>query len=98
MADASFEWDPGKEAVNRKKHGVSFAEAQRAFLDRRRVIAEDIGHSGAERRYFCFGRVGGGVMTVRFTWRGGKVRIIGAGYWRKGRTIYERENGSVHEG
>ena len=45
-----------------------------------------------ERRYFCFGLVDGGVMTVRFTWRGDVIRIFGAGYWRKGRRIYEEQN------
>jgi hypothetical protein len=45
-----------------------------------------------ERRYFAFGRVGGGVLTVRFTLRGERVRIIGAGYWRRGRTYYEKAN------
>ena len=93
MADApSFAWDPVKDRINRSKHGVSFERAQYAFFDPRRVIAEDLGHSGAEQRYFCFGTVDGGVMTVRFTWRGGVIRIFGAGYWRKGRTIYEQQN------
>jgi len=95
---ASFEWDADKEAINRGKHGVGFSEAQPAFFDARRVIAEDLGHSDAEQRYYCFGRVGGGIMTVRFTWRGDKVRIFGAGYWRKGKAIYERQNGPLHEG
>ncbi len=31
----------------------------------------------------------------RFTYRGGVIRIFGAGYWRKGKRIYEREN-QVH--
>ena len=29
---------------------------------------------------------------VRFTYRGETIRIIGAGYWRKGRRLYEKEN------
>ena len=95
---ASFEWDPAKDRANRIKHRVAFADAQYAFLDPRRLIAEDLGHSGQESRYFCFGRVGDGVMTLRFTWRRGRIRIIGAGYWRKGKTIYERENGPLHGG
>lgn len=90
--DASFEWDDAKDRANRAKHGVAFALAQRAFFDTKRVIAEDLGHSGAEQRYFCFGQVGEGVMTVRFTWRGGRIRIFGAGYWRKGKAIYEQQN------
>ena len=59
----------------------------------RRVIAEDLQHGGAERRYFCFGRVGNGVLTVRFTYRAGRIRIFGAGFWRKGKKIYEQQNG-----
>ncbi|HTP92377.1 MAG TPA: BrnT family toxin [Xanthobacteraceae bacterium] len=92
VAEPSFEWDEAKEWANREKHGVSFAEAQRAFFDPFRVIAEDLEHSGAEQRYFCFGKVGNGVMTVRFTYRRARIRIFGAGYWRKGRRIYEQQN------
>jgi uncharacterized protein len=87
-----FEWDSDKDADNRRKHGVSFALAQRAFLDPKRVIARDLAHSQVEQRYYCFGRVGEGVLTVRFTYRNRMIRIIGAGYWRKGRRIYEQEN------
>ncbi len=65
--EPSFEWDDAKDRANRLKHGVSFAQAQAAFLDPRRVIAEDLSHGGAEQRYFCFGMIAGGVMTVRFT-------------------------------
>jgi uncharacterized protein len=53
---------------------------------------EDISHSAGERRYFCFGKVDSAVLTVRFTYRHGQIRIIGAGYWRKGRKIYEQAN------
>jgi len=94
-AEPSFEWDIAKDVINRRKHGVAFVEAQLAFLDPHRVIAEDLGHSGDEERYFCFGRVDAGVMTVRFTYRDRRIRIIGAGYWRKGKTIYERQNGPL---
>jgi len=92
MAKESFEWDPEKDLVNRAKHGVSFAVAQYAFTDPDRVIAEDLSHSEDEERYYCFGKVGDGVMTVRFTYRHSIIRIFGAGYWRKGKHIYEREN------
>jgi uncharacterized protein len=90
--EPSFEWDSAKDRANRAKHGVSFKLAQTAFVDPRRVIAEDLEHSAAERRYFCFGMVAGGVMTVRFTYRESRVRIFGAGYWRKGKRIYEQQN------
>jgi hypothetical protein len=92
MAKSQFEWDPGKDQENRDKHGVSFAKAQLAFTDPRRVIAVDQSHSSSEKRYYCFGWVEGGVLTVRFTYRNDVIRIFGAGYWRKGKQIYEREN------
>ena len=72
--------------------GIPFEVAQYAFADPQRVIAEDTGHSEQEKRYYCFGMVGDGVLTVRFTYRGNRVRIIGAGYWRKGKKLYEQEN------
>ena len=95
MKEPDFEWDDFKNAQNMEKHGVSFYEAQYAFADSQRVIIEDLDHSGDENRFFCFGKVTGGVMTVRFTDREGIIRIIGAGYWRKGKKIYEKEN-NIH--
>jgi|SRR3989304_5441651 len=95
MAKARFEWDPDKDQENQAKHGVAFAMAQFAFADPRRVIAQDLSHSSTEQRYYCFGKVGEGILTVRFTYRNEVIRIYGAGYWRKGKQIYEREN-SVH--
>jgi len=92
MAKTRFDWDIDKDAENQQKHGVSFARAQYAFADPLRVIAKDITHSQTEERFYCFGEVDGGVLTVRFTYRASAIRIIGAGYWRKGKAIYEREN------
>lgn len=87
-----FEWDPAKDKTNQDKHGISFAEAQFAFADPHRVIARDLEHSQAEERFYCFGIVKGGVLTVRFTYRDEVIRIIGAGYWRRGKAIYEQQN------
>lgn len=96
MASATFEWDARKDFAKQAKHGVSFAVAQHAFLDPRRVIAEDLRHSTeAEKRYYCFGTHGGGVLTVRFTYRRKVIRIFGAGYWTKGKRVYEQAN-SIH--
>ncbi len=92
MKKAKFEWDRGKDELNQDKHGVSFELAQYTFADPDRIIAEDLGHSQNEKRYYCFGKVGDGIITVRFTFRGGIIRIIGAGYWRKGRKLYESKN------
>ena len=96
MAKARFEWDAKKDQENQDKHGVAFAVAQFAFADPNRVIAEDLSHSSKEKRHYCFGMVEGGVLTVRFTYRGDVLRIFGAGYWRKGKQIYEREN-KIHQ-
>lgn len=96
MAKTNFEWNPEKDTINVKKHGVSFSIAQYAFADPLRVIAKDETHSQDEERFYCFGLVNGGVLTVRFTYRNAVIRIIGAGYWRKGKTIYEREN-QIHK-
>lgn len=90
MGDGDFEWDAQKDELNHIKHGVSFYQAQKAFLDPKRIIAEDLEHSHSEKRYYCFGKVDEAVMTVRFTYRNNKIRIIGAGYWRKGKAIYEK--------
>jgi uncharacterized protein len=89
---SDFEWDPNKDELNQEKHGVSFSLAQHAFLDYKRVILEDLEHSDDEKRFYCLGRVAGGIMTVRFTYRKRKIRIIGAGYWRKGKKIYDSQN------
>ncbi|MEE4606025.1 MAG: BrnT family toxin [Desulfobacteraceae bacterium] len=89
---SDFEWDSTKDRINQEKHGVSFSLVQLAFLDHKRIILEDLEHSQDEKRYYCLGKVAGGILTVRFTYRKSKIRIIGAGYWRKGKTIYEKAN------
>ena len=92
MKSARFEWDAEKDRENQEKHNVPFSLEQYAFLDPKRIIAEDINHSTEESRFFCIGRVDEGIMTVRFTYRCDIIRIFGAGYWRKGRKIYEDQN------
>lgn len=99
ITEARFEWDKKKNAINIKKHGISFYEAQKAFEDKQRIIANDIKHSTKEEeRYYCFGKIDENIVTVRFTYRKiknttkARIRIIGAGYWREGRKIYEKEN------
>ena len=45
-----------------------------------------------KRKHGISGKVDDEIVTLRFTVRGNKIRIIGAGYWRKGKKIYEKEN------
>jgi hypothetical protein len=52
-------------------------------------------YSQEEQRFYCLGRVTEGILSVRFTYRNRQIRIIGAGYWRKGKRIYEKQN-KVH--
>jgi len=89
MKKANFEWDDNKNISNQEKHHLSFEKAQYAFSDERRIIAEDLEHSQDEKRYFCFAKVDDEIITVRFVYRNNKIRIFGAGYWRKGKKIYE---------
>ena len=87
-----FEGDPAKDRLNQKKHGVAFKTAEQAFYNPQRIIMQNVRHSEKERRYFCYGLADGGVLTVRFTLRGDKIRIIGAAYWREGKRIYAEKN------
>jgi len=94
MRESDFERDESKNSGDLKKHGVSFHNAQFVFLDRRRVNAKDHTHSKKEHRFYCFESdgEGTGILTVRFTYRNQRIRIIGAGYWRRGKKIYEQTN------
>ena len=89
---SSFIWDFEKELENVQKHGIDFITAAQAFRDPQRKIFVDAKHSKHEERLYCLGKVAGKVLTVRFTYRGSKVRIIGAGFWRKGVSYYEKED------
>ena len=85
----SFVWNVEKEKLNHAKHGVGFPTASRAFLDPKRKIFVNTKHSETEKRFFCIGSVDGKILTVRFVYRDGKIRIFGAGYWRGGKRHYE---------
>jgi len=86
-----FEWNEKKDEENLTKHGIDFYTAQYAFNDLNRIILEDTKHSEKEDRFYCIGKVNKDVVTVRFTYRNNKIRIFGAGYWRKWRKLYEKE-------
>jgi uncharacterized DUF497 family protein len=50
-----FEWDSHKAALNFKKHGVSFHEAQTVFYDEFAVQFYDDEHSSEEERFILLG-------------------------------------------
>ena len=87
----NFEWDPRKNNENIHKHRIGFEEAMLAFDDPNSIFQDDAAHSQGEKRFFCIGKVGARILTVRFTRRGNQVRILGAGVWRKGIRSYEKE-------
>jgi uncharacterized DUF497 family protein len=55
MDGLKFEWDRRKESANRKKHGVSFAEAKTAFFDENARVIADPDHSEEEDRFILLG-------------------------------------------
>ena len=87
-----FQWNEKKNQENIQKHGIPFEIAQYAFKDPKRIIVEDLEHSKKETRYFCFAKLENEIITIRFTYRNNVIRIFGAGFWRKGRKIYEKTN------
>ena len=55
MHDIRFEWDRKKAALNRRKHGVSFEEAQTVFYDENAIEFFDPDHSDREDRFIMLG-------------------------------------------
>ena len=90
MIDLRFEWDSAKERLNRRRHGVSFAEAQSAFYDEHAIRYYDPDHSDSEDRFILLGmsfllRA----LVVCHCYRAGDsvIRIISA---RKANAVEER--------
>ena len=50
-----FSWDPKKDKSNKRKHGVSFEEAQSCFFDPMHILINDQDHSGDEERMVLIG-------------------------------------------
>jgi uncharacterized DUF497 family protein len=51
-----FEWDEVKNRANRRKHGISFEEAQTVFFDDNAIEFDDPDHSSDENRFLLIGR------------------------------------------
>ena len=81
MVDLRFEWDPRKSAANRRKHGVSFEEAETVFADEHALLLDDPDHSEAEDRLILLGLSARfRVLVVVHCYREGEdtIRIISA--------------------
>jgi uncharacterized DUF497 family protein len=77
MSDA-FEWDDAKAAENYAKHGVSFEMAAEVFKDPFAIERLDDREHYGEYRFILIGAVEGAVLTVVYTERGDRIRIISA--------------------
>jgi len=75
----NFEWDPGKEKANLKKHGVSFAEAVTALGDPLEMNMLDPDHSEGETRFIMLGMSDRyRLLVVSYADRPPRTRIISA--------------------
>jgi hypothetical protein len=75
----TYEWDPIKAQVNRRKHGVSFEEAASVFQDATALTFDDPDHSDEESREMTIGlSTKGRVLFLSHCERGDGIRIISA--------------------
>lgn len=74
-----FEWDEGNAAKNWLRHEVQQAEAEQALLNTPLVVSVSQTHGSAEPRYIALGQTDAGrLLTVVFSIRGTKIRVISA--------------------
>jgi uncharacterized DUF497 family protein len=78
MQSDEFEWDDSKAEANRKKHKISFRAASRVFDDPLVLIEQDFSEHYGEDRYLAIGLVEGLLVSVAYTERGNRIRIISA--------------------
>ncbi len=73
--DAVIEFDPEKDAVNKKKHGISLAMAE--YLNWETLIAyDDTRYPYGESRRVGYGLLAKRLHAVVFTYRGMRIRVI----------------------
>jgi len=78
MESAEFEWDDAKAEANLTKHKISFRAASRVFGDSFVLIEEDLSEDYGEKRFLATGLVEDLLITVVYTERGDRIRIISA--------------------
>lgn len=57
MDTLRFEWDPNKNEINKKKHGLSFEAAKEVFYDEFAILFDDPDHSIEEERFLIIGSI-----------------------------------------
>jgi len=78
MRNDQFEWDDAKAEANFRKHKVRFEHAAEACEDPFALIDLDDSQDYGEDRLILIGRAVDGVLTVIYTERNGRIRIISA--------------------
>jgi uncharacterized DUF497 family protein len=78
MSNDDFEWDAAKAEANLRKHKISFQEARRVFDDFFALIEQDLSEDFREDRFLATGMVEGLLITVVYTERGERIRLISA--------------------
>jgi uncharacterized DUF497 family protein len=78
MQNDEFEWDDVKAEANLRKHKISFRAASRVFDDPLVLLEQDFTEDYGEDRFLATGRVEGLLMTVAYTERDARIRIISA--------------------
>ena len=78
MIDAIFEWDDAKARRNYNRHGVTFEIARKAFRDPSMVEILDDRENYGEERYLLIGLADGQLLSVIYTVRSQRVRLISA--------------------
>lgn len=73
-----YDWDPAKNASNRRKHGISFQQAVAVFDDPARVGWKCSDPGDDEERFKVIDRYGWKMVCVVYTMRGEVVRLISA--------------------
>jgi uncharacterized protein len=73
-----FEWDEAKAAENYAKHGVSFETATKVFRDPFGVERLDDREDYGEERFVLIGVAEEIVLTIVYTERNDRIRIISA--------------------
>jgi uncharacterized DUF497 family protein len=78
MAEDEFEWNAAKAEGNLIKHGVSFEAARCVFDDVFAFERCDFDSAPSELRYVITGMVNDVILTVVYTERGDRTRIVSA--------------------
>lgn len=76
LSDMENRFDPGKDAINQTKHGLSLAFGDRLLEDDNHLIIPSIRLQDGEERFKVVGRVGEKLFTGVFVWRGELPRFM----------------------